>query len=469
MQAEREYLRKFVNTGGGEPIPKDEKWTTERRDPEQGRNPKNGQFIDNFSIGRETKYPERGKNNVPYIMRTMVASYYGFKEPEQAAHLTEEQLDRIVRKGSAFGTEDAQAVLDKSMTMREFITAWKDGSITEKASLRKGNYKTQENATPMEYRMGHRDRQYDSDDGKTNSDGWNDNDFSDAEINNLYQKDLKKVSVDPDTLDDLAEAFSEGDEHLKSVITNRLKNLGVKLALTFGRTDDIKETKQIVIDYLFKNTSSNVDTLENRQAVEDGLFNSGAFLAGSAGFPSRNDVNFNKHSFKRSVFTREYKYKTDPKTGKPITDENGEKIKKNTKGARKYGKGTKDTLGQRYKKDNAKNYGPYSLRREVLEARGKTTRNKELNEKQFDKNAFEANKKAGMAVDAAKKAATSGRGNFIADPHNKAVRQFKAEYQADINRGMSKAQAAANYQRKLRAFKNQYNYRAEQRKHRNLK
>lgn len=64
------YIRKNkLATGGGEPIPKGQKRTTERR-VMQPRDDK-GRFDANASAGFGLKYPHRGKDTIPYFIRKM--------------------------------------------------------------------------------------------------------------------------------------------------------------------------------------------------------------------------------------------------------------------------------------------------------------------------------------------------------------------------------------------------------------
>lgn len=64
------YIRKNkLATGGGEPIPKGQKRTTEHR-VMQPRDDK-GRFDANASAGFGLKYPHRGKDTVPYFIRKM--------------------------------------------------------------------------------------------------------------------------------------------------------------------------------------------------------------------------------------------------------------------------------------------------------------------------------------------------------------------------------------------------------------
>lgn len=67
-----EYLRSHMSTGGGEPIPKGEKWTHEKRTL-QPRDPDTGQFGWNSDAGLNRKYPrgESRAKGIPLSVRRL--------------------------------------------------------------------------------------------------------------------------------------------------------------------------------------------------------------------------------------------------------------------------------------------------------------------------------------------------------------------------------------------------------------
>ncbi len=430
---EQEYLRKFATTGGGEPIPKDEKWTTEERDPEQGRNPHNGQFIDKYSIGMETEYPKRGKNNVPYILRTLAASFLGFDKDVE--NLTEKELNSIVEAGTAFGTEDEEAVLNEKMTLREFLRSIMDGTIAYKAARRKGNYASQRNAKQEETRLGHRDQLRNAE-GDIQSEGWEDTDLDDVERQNYYRDELKKTAVVDSVVEKISPILADNSnsqdyQQRVKLFTNRLKNLGSKLAIDYGRTGDIEYAKERAFNYLIKDANPKV--LQNQQMLDqlkNNLFGSGKWLENGS-FPTYTGSwsDASSHKFKRMAFTR--------KNGKLVTN----------------AKGTKDNLAKSGYKYNA--LGDPSRAETALHA------------KKFDGAKYEEYKRAGMSVDEAKKKASTGRGNFIAEKQNRDIARVKNAYNFMIARGKDPDKAKALLDSRIKEIHKQY--RRNLRKFRDLK
>lgn len=124
-----EVLIKTENTGGGEVIPEGSKWTDEKRDLQQPRNPKNGQFGDKFSVHLKDSLDKRAKNRVPLIFREFFRSYFDLDEN---TNITGADLMRMIDEGSVFQLPDYQVVMKKSAQayelLYEMMQMWKGES-----------------------------------------------------------------------------------------------------------------------------------------------------------------------------------------------------------------------------------------------------------------------------------------------------------------------------------------------------
>lgn len=124
-----EVLRKTENTGGGEVIPEGSKWTVEKRDLQQPRNPKNGQFGDKFSVHLKDSLDKRAKNRVPLIFREFFRTYFDLDEN---TNITGADLQHTIDEGSVFQLPDYQVVMKKSAQayelLDEMMQMWKGES-----------------------------------------------------------------------------------------------------------------------------------------------------------------------------------------------------------------------------------------------------------------------------------------------------------------------------------------------------
>lgn len=266
LAAKREYLKKFTNTGGGEPIEAGHKWTTEERDPDQGRDPNTGQFIDNESIGRETKYPHRGKNLVPYIMRGIfrnLLTLNGFSGDEQALRGEEGEkfLEGVkLHIGDTLRNGAVKAILkEEEMSAPELFATLGINALTDRQyagkdfeksfALARDNSKVGDTDVYAP-RTGDREKRVDSQGHWSGKDDWNDDDLSTEEKNHrfvdaLLEKDFDgnyECRMNSDDIDKLAGGLAESsgktkDEvyRLNDVIKKRLGNIAETFAKNFDK------------------------------------------------------------------------------------------------------------------------------------------------------------------------------------------------------------------------------------------
>ena len=306
LEAKKEYLKKFRNTGGGEVIEKNHKWTTEKRDPEQGRDPKTGQFIDNYSIDRDTKYEHRGKNLIPFIFRGLFASLLGFnsedevfvgrgKDGKGAAY-----LDSIkINMGDIIGSGYAQVVATQTFSASDLLSMWGadltnreyNGPKLEDAfAQRKGNYKSMEGEI-SKYRLGDRQKLSDNQGHFFDSDeyggDWEDNEMTTSELNNYYLDKLRRpatMSGDGIEINDV-DSIDENDENMTSryvalsnicgsqedfnEMCNRISNMSEKFASLFekyakdGSDEEIDRIKTYAAEWVVNGAKSRPKTDKN--------------------------------------------------------------------------------------------------------------------------------------------------------------------------------------------------------------
>ena len=266
LAAKREYLKKFTNTGGGEPIEAGHKWTTENRDPGQGRDPNTGQFIDNESIGRDTKYPHRGKNLVPYIMRGIFRNLLilnGLSGGEEAIRGEEGEkflnsvklhIGDTLRNGAVKAILKEEEISAPELFATLGISALTDrqyaGKDFEKSfALARDNSKVGDTDVYAP-RTGDREKRVDSQGHWSGKGDWNDDVLSTEEKNHRFVDELLKKDFDgnfecrmnSDDIDSLAGGIvrgsgKTGDEayKLNGVIEKRLRNIAETFAQNFDR------------------------------------------------------------------------------------------------------------------------------------------------------------------------------------------------------------------------------------------
>lgn len=475
IEEEREYLRQFENTGGGEPIPVGEKWTTEHRVDNQGRDPKTGQFIDYESLGYQTKYEKRGKNNVPYIWRHLVQSFFNFDDPKKATNLSPEQLKSFIAKGTSFGTSDAQAVTLEDMTFGEFLNRCRDGSIVKYSGMRQGNYAPIKDDEET-FRMGKRKYMFDSGDGKKtdmsnynsdektpgkiNSNGWNDNQYSDAERSNYYQKELNNYTISEEIenniYDKLDEIFGNGDwmEDMDDKTVTKFQkrlynpNIGGMLAQDFGRYD---MTEDEISQNLTKKLFSGIfDDATVKNWVKNNSFKDAFEIPEKPTL----DPKYSPHRFKNMTFNK----KDWTELQGPTKD-----------GSTLYDRTPKHQLSSKRRSMVEASPREANKIKHMLGDRVIPNSDKVLNERRFDNKKYEQLKKAGYDANRAKKVATNGRGNRHAIRFNRELAPFKEKKELRIANGMSRRDAQILYSREVKDFNNKRNlnrnYRKTIRKH----
>lgn len=212
LAAKREYLKKFTNTGGGEPIEAGHKWTTEDRDPDQGRDPNTGQFIDNESIGRDTKYPHRGKNLIPYIMRGIFRNLLilnGLSGDEEA--LRGEEGEKFLEGVKLYIGDTLRNGAVKAILKEEEISApelfamlginaltnkqYAGGDFEKSFALARDNSKVGDTDVYAP-RTGDREKRVDSDGHWSGNDDWTDDDLSTEEKNHRFVDKLLRKDFD---------------------------------------------------------------------------------------------------------------------------------------------------------------------------------------------------------------------------------------------------------------------------------
>jgi hypothetical protein len=266
LAAKREYLKKFTNTGGGEPIEAGHKWTTEDRDPDQGRDPNTGQFIDNESIGRDTKYPHRGKNLVPYIMRGIFRNLLilnGLSGDEEALRGEEGEkfLEGVkLHIGDTLRNGAVKAILkEEEISAPELFAMLGINALTDKRyaggdfeksfALARDNSKVGDTDVYAP-RTGDREKRVDSQGHWSGNDDWTDDDLSTEEknhrfVDNLLKKDFDgnyECRMNSDDIDRLAGGIVSGSGitgdkayKLNDAIKKRLGNIAETFAQNFDR------------------------------------------------------------------------------------------------------------------------------------------------------------------------------------------------------------------------------------------
>lgn len=151
-----QWLRDHENTGGGEPIPRFHKWTVEERVNDQPRTT-SGQFCDYASVGKETKYPKRGKNRIPFILRNTVMSLLDLngqldKGGGRYADISGAQLASVIKAGTMLRRDDVAFVVKEDITYEKFISKMEKGMLdTTLRRATREEKKGTKNLVPEEY------------------------------------------------------------------------------------------------------------------------------------------------------------------------------------------------------------------------------------------------------------------------------------------------------------------------------